>query len=62
MATRELVVTENSKKPVSSNPEQLWMNSDCGLKTRHWEENKQAVIAMVAASKQLLKTVEVASY
>lgn len=39
--------------------EQLWVNPDCGLKTRHWEETKLALIAMVAASKQLRKAVEV---
>ena len=33
--------------------EQLWVNPDCGLKTRHWEETKSALIAMVAAAKEL---------
>ncbi|WP_418124025.1 5-methyltetrahydropteroyltriglutamate--homocysteine S-methyltransferase [Chryseobacterium sp. PTM-20240506] len=33
--------------------EQLWVNPDCGLKTRHWEETEKALIAMVAASKEL---------
>ncbi|WP_284463733.1 5-methyltetrahydropteroyltriglutamate--homocysteine S-methyltransferase [Chryseobacterium sp.] len=31
---------------------QLWVNPDCGLKTRHWEETEQALIAMVAAAKE----------
>lgn len=30
---------------------QLWVNPDCGLKTRHWEETEKALIAMVAAAK-----------
>ena len=33
--------------------EQLWVNPDCGLKTRHWPETKSALIAMVSAAKQL---------
>lgn len=33
--------------------EQLWVNPDCGLKTRHWQETKSALIAMVAAAKEL---------
>jgi 5-methyltetrahydropteroyltriglutamate--homocysteine methyltransferase len=31
-------------------PEQLWVNPDCGLKTRKWEEVKPAIEAMVAAA------------
>ncbi|WP_438711794.1 5-methyltetrahydropteroyltriglutamate--homocysteine S-methyltransferase [Aquimarina muelleri] len=31
---------------------QLWVNPDCGLKTRHWDETKKALIAMVEASKE----------
>jgi len=33
--------------------DQLWVNPDCGLKTRHWEETKKALIEMVAAAKEL---------
>jgi 5-methyltetrahydropteroyltriglutamate--homocysteine methyltransferase len=33
---------------------QLWVNPDCGLKTRHWEETEKALIAMVALLKKLL--------
>ncbi|WP_267740478.1 5-methyltetrahydropteroyltriglutamate--homocysteine S-methyltransferase [Myroides injenensis] len=32
---------------------QLWVNPDCGLKTRHWEETEKALIAMVAVTKKL---------
>jgi 5-methyltetrahydropteroyltriglutamate--homocysteine methyltransferase len=32
---------------------QLWVNPDCGLKTRRWEEIKPALKSMVAATKQL---------
>jgi 5-methyltetrahydropteroyltriglutamate--homocysteine methyltransferase len=32
--------------------EQLWINPDCGLKTRKWPEVKTALINMVAAAKQ----------
>lgn len=35
--------------------EQLWVNPDCGLKTRGWPETKAALEHMVAAAKQLRK-------
>ncbi|SIO06845.1 5-methyltetrahydropteroyltriglutamate--homocysteine S-methyltransferase [Algoriphagus halophilus] len=35
--------------PVSN----LWVNPDCGLKTRHWEETKKALTEMVGAAKDL---------
>lgn len=33
--------------------EQLWVNPDCGLKTRHWPETKLALTEMIAAAKDL---------
>ena len=33
--------------------ERLWVNPDCGLKTRGWDETKAALINMIAAAKQL---------
>jgi 5-methyltetrahydropteroyltriglutamate--homocysteine methyltransferase len=36
-------------------PEQLWVNPDCGLKTRAWEEVRPALENMVAAAKALRK-------
>ena len=32
-------------------PQQLWVNPDCGLKTRGWKEVEPALISMVAAAK-----------
>jgi len=32
---------------------QIWVNPDCGLKTRKWDEVKPALINMVAAARQL---------
>ncbi|KAL7798204.1 cobalamin-independent synthase [Trichoderma ceciliae] len=32
-------------------PEQLWINPDCGLKTRQWKETKEALANMIAATK-----------
>ncbi|KAK9416296.1 putative 5-methyltetrahydropteroyltriglutamate-homocysteine S-methyltransferase [Seiridium unicorne] len=32
-------------------PEQLWIDPDCGLKTRQWKETKEALINMVNAAK-----------
>lgn len=37
---------------------QLWVNPDCGLKTRHWEETKKALIEMVNAAREMRQTVE----
>ena len=34
-------------------PDRLWVNPDCGLKTRGWEETKLALENMVLAAKQL---------
>jgi 5-methyltetrahydropteroyltriglutamate--homocysteine methyltransferase len=34
-------------------PGQLWVNPDCGLKTRRWEEVRPAVAAMVTAARKL---------
>jgi 5-methyltetrahydropteroyltriglutamate--homocysteine methyltransferase len=34
-------------------PEQLWVNPDCGLKTRQWKETEPALKAMVEAARLL---------
>ena len=34
-------------------PKRLWLNPDCGLKTRRWEEVRPALKNMVATAKQL---------
>jgi 5-methyltetrahydropteroyltriglutamate--homocysteine methyltransferase len=34
-------------------PDRLWVNPDCGLKTRSWKEVEPALQAMVAAAWQL---------
>jgi 5-methyltetrahydropteroyltriglutamate--homocysteine methyltransferase len=39
-------------------PEQLWVNPDCGLKTRGWAEVKPALVAMVAAAKATRQKLE----
>jgi 5-methyltetrahydropteroyltriglutamate--homocysteine methyltransferase len=31
-------------------PDRLWINPDCGLKTRRWEEVKPALVSLVAAA------------
>jgi 5-methyltetrahydropteroyltriglutamate--homocysteine methyltransferase len=33
-------------------PDQLWVNPDCGLKTRRWEEVRPALVNMVAAARR----------
>src|SRR3546814_7675926 len=37
-------------------PEQIWVNPDCGLKTRQWDEVRPALIAMVAAAQDRKST------
>nr|WP_209437594.1 5-methyltetrahydropteroyltriglutamate--homocysteine S-methyltransferase [Pedobacter petrophilus] len=37
--------------------DQLWVNPDCGLKTRHWDETKKALIEMVAAAQEMRQEV-----
>jgi len=31
----------------------IWVNPDCGLKTRKWPETKQALINMVQAARKM---------
>jgi 5-methyltetrahydropteroyltriglutamate--homocysteine methyltransferase len=38
--------------------DQIWVNPDCGLKTRHWEETKHALTEMVRAAKELRLSVK----
>jgi len=39
-------------------PEQLWVNPDCGLKTRSWNEVRPALANMVVAAKRIRTTVD----
>ncbi len=44
-------MTELLKKAAAVIPEdQLWVNPDCGLKTRNWDETKRSVMNMVKAA------------
>ncbi|WP_293786592.1 5-methyltetrahydropteroyltriglutamate--homocysteine S-methyltransferase [uncultured Pedobacter sp.] len=54
----EMVQLLNKAKAVIPS-KQLWVNPDCGLKTRGWEETKKALIEMVEAAKEMRKTEEV---
>jgi 5-methyltetrahydropteroyltriglutamate--homocysteine methyltransferase len=42
-------------------PEQLWVNPDCGLKTRGWRETEAALQAMVSAARRLRAEVAAAA-
>jgi 5-methyltetrahydropteroyltriglutamate--homocysteine methyltransferase len=37
-------------------PDQIWVNPDCGLKTRKWEEVRPALANMVEAARRVRKT------
>ena len=39
-------------------PDQIWVNPDCGLKTRGWDEVKSALENMVAAAKHMRTTID----
>ncbi len=49
--TEMLSLLKKAKAVIPEN--QLWVNPDCGLKTRDWEETKKALIEMVTAAKAL---------
>jgi 5-methyltetrahydropteroyltriglutamate--homocysteine methyltransferase len=56
-AIKEMVQLMRKAKAVI--PEaQLWVNPDCGLKTRHWQETKLALTAMVAAARELRQPIQ----
>ncbi|WP_411833545.1 5-methyltetrahydropteroyltriglutamate--homocysteine S-methyltransferase [Pseudoxanthomonas mexicana] len=50
--TGEMVELLEKARAVLS-PEQIWVNPDCGLKTRGWPEVRTALTAMVEAAKAL---------
>ena len=53
----EMVYLMNKAKAVLP-ADQLWVNPDCGLKTRHWDETKKALIEMVSAARELRSPIE----
>lgn len=51
-AKSEMIFLLNKAKSVIPQ-EQLWVNPDCGLKTRKWEETEKALVEMVEAAKEM---------
>jgi 5-methyltetrahydropteroyltriglutamate--homocysteine methyltransferase len=51
-----VALIEKAKSVIPS--DQLWVNPDCGLKTRGWDETKSALAEMVEAAKELRQTVK----
>ena len=49
----EEIVNLLKKAAALINPEYLWVNPDCGLKTRGWEETKPSIHNLVEAAKIL---------
>ena len=39
-------------------PEQIWVNPDCGLKTRGWPETRTALEAMIGAARTMRAEIE----
>jgi 5-methyltetrahydropteroyltriglutamate--homocysteine methyltransferase len=54
-ATGEIVALLEAMRAVLE-PRQIWVNPDCGLKTRGWEEVLSSLKNMVAAARQLRDT------
>lgn len=54
---QEMVALLNKALEVLA-PEQIWVNPDCGLKTRGWKEVEPALQAMVEATKELRQKLE----
>jgi 5-methyltetrahydropteroyltriglutamate--homocysteine methyltransferase len=57
-SSKEMVLLLEKARAVISD-DQLWVNPDCGLKTRHWEETRFALIEMVLAAQTLRESVKV---
>ena len=55
--TEEHIVQLMKKAAERISPQRLWVNPDCGLKTRQWEEVIPALTNMVAAAKKLRASV-----
>ena len=55
--TEQYMVTLMKKAAERIPAERLWVNPDCGLKTRQWNEVIPALINMVAAAKTLRATI-----
>lgn len=53
MPSKEEIVKLLRKAAKRISIERLWVNPDCGLKTRGWPETEAALVNMVAAAKQL---------
>ncbi|UCH83939.1 MAG: 5-methyltetrahydropteroyltriglutamate--homocysteine S-methyltransferase [Candidatus Latescibacterota bacterium] len=51
--TREEMALLLEKAVEVLSPEQIWVNPDCGLKTRRWEEVQPSLVAMVEAARDL---------
>lgn len=51
--TSSEIITLMEKAAQRISAEQLWVNPDCGLKTRQWQEVRPALKNMVEAAKQL---------
>ncbi|RNL50641.1 5-methyltetrahydropteroyltriglutamate--homocysteine S-methyltransferase [Pedobacter jejuensis] len=52
---REEMISLLKKAKAVIPSDQLWVNPDCGLKTRGWDETKKALIEMVEAAKEMRK-------
>ncbi len=55
--TVDEIVTQIKKLQEVLPSEQLWINPDCGLKTRKWEETKASLENMVEAVKRVREEV-----
>jgi 5-methyltetrahydropteroyltriglutamate--homocysteine methyltransferase len=51
--SREEIIGLLKKAVEVLRPDQVWVNPDCGLKTRRWEEVTPSLSAMVEAAREM---------
>jgi len=56
--TKEEMIALLEKARLVISPARLWVNPDCGLKTRGWKETREALKLMVEAARQMRQLME----
>ena len=59
--TQEQLVQQLKAGLANLPTQQIWVNPDCGLKTRRWEEVVPSLKAMVAAAQQVREDIHATS-
>ncbi len=54
--SKEEIVTLLQKAVATINAQHIWVNPDCGLKTRNWSEVKESLTNMIAARDEVMRS------